>query len=81
MPRFARIVVPGVPHHITQRGNNQQVTIGGNNRGQSPIIACRQTKIGIRIRIKTTLSQKKGYRHVLPRKNAAALVPVPIFCG
>ncbi len=24
MPRFARIVVPGVPHHITQRGNNQQ---------------------------------------------------------
>ena len=24
MPRVARIVVPGVPHHITQRGNNQQ---------------------------------------------------------
>lgn len=24
MPRLARIVVPGVPHHITQRGNNRQ---------------------------------------------------------
>ena len=24
MPRIARIVVPGVPHHITQRGNNRQ---------------------------------------------------------
>jgi hypothetical protein len=24
MARIARIVVPGVPHHITQRGNNQQ---------------------------------------------------------
>jgi putative transposase len=24
MPRLARIVVPGLPHHVTQRGNNQQ---------------------------------------------------------
>lgn len=24
MPRVARIVVPGIPHHVTQRGNNQQ---------------------------------------------------------
>ena len=24
MPRFARIVVESVPHHITQRGNNKQ---------------------------------------------------------
>ena len=24
MPRLARIVVPGLPHHITQRGNNKQ---------------------------------------------------------
>jgi len=25
MPRVARIVLPGIPHHITQRGNNKQV--------------------------------------------------------
>jgi len=24
MPRVARIVVPGVPHHVTQRGNDGQ---------------------------------------------------------
>ena len=24
MPRVARIVIPGCPHHVTQRGNNQQ---------------------------------------------------------
>jgi len=24
MPRVARIVIPGWPHHVTQRGNNQQ---------------------------------------------------------
>ena len=24
MPRSARVVIPGCPHHITQRGNNRQ---------------------------------------------------------
>jgi putative transposase len=24
MPRVARVVVPGIPHHVTQRGNNRQ---------------------------------------------------------
>jgi REP element-mobilizing transposase RayT len=26
MARFARVVVPGIPHHITQRGNRRQTT-------------------------------------------------------
>jgi putative transposase len=26
MPRISRVVVPGVPHHVTQRGNARQVT-------------------------------------------------------
>ncbi|NQT50685.1 transposase, partial [bacterium] len=26
MPRLARVVVPGIPHHITQRGNRRQPT-------------------------------------------------------
>jgi putative transposase len=26
MPRFARIVIPGVPHHVVQRGNRRQKT-------------------------------------------------------
>jgi putative transposase len=24
MPRLARLVVPGLPHHVTQRGNRRQ---------------------------------------------------------
>ena len=24
MPRAARLVLPGLPHHVTQRGNNRQ---------------------------------------------------------
>jgi len=24
MPRLARIVIPGLPHHVTQRGNHRQ---------------------------------------------------------
>ena len=26
MPRIARLVVPGLPHHITQRGNRRYLT-------------------------------------------------------
>jgi putative transposase len=26
MPRVARLVVPGIPHHVTQRGNRRQTT-------------------------------------------------------
>jgi len=29
MPRLARLVVPGVPHHVTQRGNRRQKTFFG----------------------------------------------------
>lgn len=29
MPRAARLVVPGVPHHVTQRGNRRQPTFFG----------------------------------------------------
>src|SRR4051812_9724029 len=30
MPRRPRVVVPGVPHHVTQRGNNQQLVFFSN---------------------------------------------------
>ncbi len=26
MPRIARVVAPGLPHHVTQRGNRRQRT-------------------------------------------------------
>ena len=31
MPRIARIVIPGIPHHITQRGNRRQSTFFSNS--------------------------------------------------
>jgi len=31
MPRIARIVAPGYPHHITQRGNRRQTTFFSND--------------------------------------------------
>jgi len=31
MPRFARIIAPGLPHHITQRGNYQQNVFDDDN--------------------------------------------------
>lgn len=30
MPRLARLVVPGIPHHVTQRGNRRQQTFFGD---------------------------------------------------
>jgi hypothetical protein len=34
MPRQARVVAEGVPHHITQRGNNRHVQIRDRHRVQ-----------------------------------------------
>ncbi len=31
MARLARTVVPGVPHHVTQRGNGRQQTFFGGD--------------------------------------------------
>lgn len=30
MARQARVVIPGVPHHVTQRGNRRQRTFFGD---------------------------------------------------
>jgi putative transposase len=31
MARLARVVVPGIPHHVTQRGNRRQATFFGDD--------------------------------------------------
>jgi putative transposase len=31
MPRIARIVIPGCPHHVVQRGNNRQDVFFGDD--------------------------------------------------
>ena len=34
MARIARVVAPGVPHHVTQRGNRRQRTFFSDDDGQ-----------------------------------------------
>ena len=37
MPRIARIVIPDVPYHVTQRGNNREdVFFGDDDRRLAP---------------------------------------------
>ena len=31
MPRLARVVVPDIPHHVTQRGNRRQQVFFGDD--------------------------------------------------
>ena len=51
MPRTARIVVPGVPHHVTQRGNRrQQVFFGPDDFARyTELIAdgCREARVEV----------------------------------
>ena len=51
MPRVARIVVPGWPHHVTQRGNNRQDVffVDDDRRAYLTILAeqCRRYRVGM----------------------------------
>jgi putative transposase len=51
MPRLARIVVPGLPHHITQRGNNRQDVFFAeeDRRRYLAILAEQSERFGLRI--------------------------------
>ncbi len=51
MPRTARIVVPGVPHHVTQRGNRrQQVFVGPDDFAcyiELIAVGCREARVEV----------------------------------
>ena len=51
MSRMARVVVPGLPHHITQRGNRRQQTFFGTKdyRAYLELMAdwCRRHRVAI----------------------------------
>jgi putative transposase len=51
MPRRARVVIPGVPHHITQRGNNRQLVFlsPGERRCYLDLLVRRSPGFGTRI--------------------------------
>ncbi len=51
MPRIARVTVPGIPHHVTQRGNRRQPVFFNNGDRQSylHILAEQSKRYGVTI--------------------------------
>ena len=51
MPRFARLVVPGCVHHVTQRGNNRQDVffVDDDRRAYLDILKRQSEKYGLRV--------------------------------
>jgi len=51
MPRSARIVIPGCPHHVTQRGNNRQDVffVDDDRRVYLRLLAMQTRKFGLKI--------------------------------
>jgi putative transposase len=51
MPRQARIVIPGCPHHVTQRGNNRQDVffVDGDRRQYLVLLKEQSAKFGLTI--------------------------------
>jgi len=51
MPRGARIVIPGCPHHLTQRGNNRQEVffVDDDRRVYLRLLAAQSRKHGLKV--------------------------------
>ena len=51
MPRVARIVLPGVPHHVTQRGNNRQEVffVDDDRRYYLSMLKAQSERFGLRV--------------------------------
>ena len=47
MARLARVVVPGIPHHITQRGNRRMETFFGEADYREYLHLMAQGKTGV----------------------------------
>jgi putative transposase len=52
MARLARIVIPGIPHHVTQRGNGRQQTFfdKGDYTLYRDLLAVTVTAVTVRLR-------------------------------
>lgn len=61
MPRIARVVAPGVPHHVTQRGNSRQRTsfVEGDHRTYLQLVAQLERGIGRRLQTQRRARKRK----------------------
>ena len=51
MPRIARVVVPGIPHHVTQRGNYQQLVFLNDDDREQYLIWIKEYSNRCRLKI------------------------------
>jgi len=81
MARMARVVVPGLPHHVTQRGNRREPVFLGpeDYRLYRRLIATAASRADAEIwaycLMPNHVRLKTGYRRPLPRRIAATPGP------
>ena len=51
MPRMARVVLPGFPHHVVQRGHNRQVVFAGSGDFERYLCDLRELKDAFGVRV------------------------------
>ncbi|HET6428662.1 MAG TPA: transposase [Phycisphaerae bacterium] len=76
MPRFARAVLAGCAHHITQRGNNRQDVffVDDDRRAYLAFLRQEADKHGLRVHAYCLLS---NHVHLIPVPEAADSAPSP----
>lgn len=72
MPRIARIVLPGRPHHVIQRGNNRQGVffVDDDRRAYLDLLAAQSAQQGLRL-LAYCLMGNHVHLVVIPRDEAA----------
>jgi putative transposase len=75
MPRCARLVFPGVPHHITQRGTDRQTTFFTNadRRVYLELLALHSAEAGVRLLAYCLMSNHIHLLAIPERENSLAI--------
>jgi hypothetical protein len=82
MPRLARVVVPGLPHHVVQRGNRRQDVFFSDADREAYLAFVRDAceKFGVRVRdwclMRTGNPRANSSRERRPNSPASSL-PCP----
>lgn len=73
MPRMARIVIPGVPHHVTQRGNRRQDVFFGESDYVAYFALLKQSCAATGVRCLTWCLMPNHVHLILTQPSADAL--------
>ena len=79
MPRIARVVAPGYPHHITQRGNNKQTVFDDKKDRIRYLELIKEHSIKYDLEILSYCLMKNHVHFiVIPKNKESFLTPVEI---